>query len=242
MLVLHLHLASLMSRRNKLEKFAQLLTFPNVYQNYDPKFPSLRHLDGQIVERQGQWSSWHFHNQAELVLELGCGGGEYCLALAAKYPGRNFIGLDIKGNRIWKGARKAIKANLTNVAFLRTRIEQIPLFFNPAEVSQIWITFPDPFPKKSKVNRRLTSPAFLKRYEQILAPGAILHLKTDNLQLYDFTLETLDAASKYELISSTEDLYSSPLPMEDLDIKTYYEVQHLDKGRAIKYIQFQFAG
>ena len=166
-----------MSRRNKLEKFAELLTFPNVYQNYDPRNPCLKYVGGDIVQRKGQWRVAHFRNNADLVLELACGGGEYSLALAAQHPDQNFIGVDIKGNRIWKGARKAIANQLVHVAFLRTRIEQIDLFFAPEEVNEIWITFPDPFLRKSKANRRLTSTAFLDRYQRILKRGGTIHLK-----------------------------------------------------------------
>ena len=137
-----------MSRRNKLKKFAEILSYPNVYENYDPKNPQLTGKDGALVDLRGQWASKHFGNDCPITLELACGRGEYSLDLGRRYPQRNFIGVDIKGARIWKGARIALGEGLPNVAFLRTRIEQIQLFFEPGEVSEIWITFPDPFFEK----------------------------------------------------------------------------------------------
>ncbi len=229
-----------MSRRNKLEKFAELLTFPNVYQNYDPKVPCLRYIKGQIVERRGLWRTEHFQNSAKLTLELACGGGEYTLALAQQHPDENYIGVDIKGNRIWKGARKALASDLKNVAFLRTRIEQIELFFAPKEVDEIWITFPDPFLKKSKANRRLTSPAFLDRYRLILAHAGLIHLKTDSPELYEFTLETLAERQDYILEQSQPDIYAGDLLIPELAYRTFYEEMHLTEGRIIKYVRFRY--
>ncbi len=228
-----------MGRRNKLEKFAELLTFPNVYQNYDPRAPCLKYVNGDEVERKGTWSESHFHNQSDLILELACGGGEYSLSLAEQYPNQNFVGVDIKGNRIWKGARKAIASKIPNVAFLRTRIEQIDLFFAPEEISEIWITFPDPFLRKSKANRRLTSVAFLEMYRRILQKGGTIHLKTDSPELYEFSLETLAQQTSYQINICSEDIYAQPLPIPELEIKTFYEKMHLEDGRKIKYIQFQ---
>lgn len=229
-----------MSRRNKLEKFAELLTFPNVYQNYDPKAPCLRYVKGEIVERKGHWGQSHFQNNAKLTLELACGGGEYTLALAQEYPDRNYIGVDIKGNRIWKGARKALRLDLKNVVFLRTRIEQIELFFAPQEVDEIWITFPDPFLKKSKSNRRLTSSAFLDRYRLILAHSGLIHLKTDSPELYEFTLETLAERKDYILEQSQSDIYAGDLLIPELAFRTFYEEMHLAEGRTIKYVRFRY--
>ncbi|MCL4162187.1 UNVERIFIED_CONTAM: hypothetical protein GTU68_051039, partial [Idotea baltica] len=136
---------------------------------------------------RGRWREQHFGNKAPLILELACGRGEYTLALAAHFKEQNFIGVDIKGARIWKGAKMALEQQLDNAAFLRTRIEQIELFFTPEEVDEIWITFPDPFLKKGKANRRLTSASFLDRYRKILKKGGLLHLKTDDPTLYNFT-------------------------------------------------------
>lgn len=228
-----------MSRRNKLEKFAELLTFPNVYENFDPTDPQLIGLNGAEMELRGNWAIEHFDNERPIVLELACGRGEYTLGLARRYPDRNFIGVDIKGARIWKGARTALRENLANAAFLRTRIEQIAAFFAPGEVAEIWITFPDPFLRKSKANRRLTAPRFLAAYRKILQPGGLIHLKTDEPNLYDFTLQVLAEMEGAHLLYHEDNIYRRPLPTPELEIKTYYERMHLQEGKSIKYIQFQ---
>lgn len=227
-----------MSRKNKLQKFADLLQFPNVYENFDAKHPELVGINGVPVKLKGQWKDKHFNNEKDLVLELACGRGEYSLGLAKAFPHQNFIGVDIKGARIWKGASVALAEDLANVAFLRTRIEQIELFFAPEEISEIWITFPDPFLRKSKANRRLTSAPFLQRYRKILQKGGIVHLKTDEPNLYDFTLKTLAADPAVNILYQDDDIYSKELPFEALDIKTYYERMHLAEGKTIKYIRF----
>ncbi len=227
-----------MSRRNKLQKFAEILSLPNVYENYDYKNPRLVGQDGMPVEMKGQWAGKHFKNNNPIVLELACGRGEYTLGLAERFPFRNFIGVDVKGARIWKGASLAIEAELTNAAFLRTRIEQIALFFAENEVSEIWITFPDPFLKKGKENRRLTAPFFIKQFRKILHPNGTVNLKTDSDVLYDFTLEMLKADIKCKLIYTDEDIYSKDLVTEELEIKTYYEKMHLKDERTIKYVKF----
>lgn len=229
-----------MSRRNKLEKFAELSAFPNVIENFDVRNPKLTGEQGLSVERKGKWRSAQFGNDHPLVLELACGRGEYTLDLARKYPGTNFIGVDIKGARIWKGARTALSEKLSNAAFLRTRIEIIPEFFAEGEVDEIWITFPDPFLRKSKATRRLTSSAFLQRYRQILRKGGKIHLKTDEAQLFAFTLEVLSAESAFEVELASPDIYAGKLPHPDLEIQTYYERLHLEKGKTIKYIRFIF--
>jgi len=229
-----------MSKRNKLQKFAELLTFPNVYENFDPKHPELIGKGGLPVSMKGQWAATHFKNDHPITLELACGRGEYTLGLARQYPDRNFIGVDIKGARIWKGAKTALEEKLTNAAFLRTRIEQIALFFAPEEISEIWITFPDPFLKKGKANRRLTAPPFLATYRKILRKDGVIHLKTDSPQLYAFTLEVLAAEENIHLLYHDDDIYATPLPMTELELKTYYEAMHLEDGRKIKYIRFKF--
>jgi tRNA (guanine-N7-)-methyltransferase len=228
-----------MASRNKLQKFAELLTFPNVYENFDVEHPELTGKDGAIVDLKGRWAAEHFKNEAPITLELACGRGEYTVELARRYPYRNFIGVDIKGARIWKGARIALAENLGNAAFLRTRIEQVQLFFAPAEVDEIWITFPDPFLKKRKANRRLTSAAFLDRYRKILKPGRPVHLKTDSRELYEFTLEVIAADPRLELVYHDDDIYRKPLPVPELDIETYYERMHKEIGKTITYIQFR---
>lgn len=229
-----------MSKRNKLQKFAELLTFPNVYENFDPRRPELIGLGGMPVSLRGRWAEAHFKNDHPITLELACGRGEYTLGLARRYPGRNFIGVDIKGARIWKGAKIALDEGLENAAFLRTRIEQIALFFAPGEISEIWITFPDPFLKKGKANRRLTAPGFLKSYRQILKEGGQVHLKTDSPPLYEFTLEVLAEEPAVHLLYQNDDIYAGSLPVPELELKTYYEKMHLEDGRKIKYVRFRF--
>lgn len=227
-----------MSKRNKLQKFAELLSFPNVYENYNPKAPQLTGLNGAEVDLKGLWQKQHFKNDFPITLELACGRGEYSLGLAKQYTERNFIGVDIKGARIWKGAQIALEEQLPNVAFLRTRIEQIALFFAPGEVDEIWITFPDPFLKKSKANRRLTSPRFLNEYRKILKKNGLIHLKTDSPELYDFTMEVLTDYPHADLQYQDFNIYQKALPITELELKTYYERMHLEDKRKIKYIRF----
>lgn len=227
-----------MSRRNKLQKFAEILTFPNVYENFDSYPPRLSGMDGKEIVMKGQWKTKHFKNNNPITLELACGRGEYTVALAEKYPNRNFIGVDIKGARIWKGAKIALAKKLDNAAFLRTRIELIAAFFESGEVDEIWITFPDPFLRKGKSNRRLTSPNFLDHYRKILKQDGLVHLKTDEGVLSEFTLEVLEADKTAKVLYQDTDIYATPLPMEELEVKTYYENMHLEKGKTIKYIRF----
>ncbi|MCB0578178.1 MAG: tRNA (guanosine(46)-N7)-methyltransferase TrmB [Phaeodactylibacter sp.] len=228
-----------MSKRNKLQKFTELLTFPNVYENFNPMEPQLHGLNGVEVQLRGEWASKHFGNEKPITLELACGRGEYSLGLARQNPHRNFIGVDIKGARIWKGARIALEEGLRNAAFLRIRIERIANFFGPGEISEIWITFPDPFLRNSKANRRLTAPRFLDEYRKVLEPGGLIHLKTDEPQLYDFTLRTLEEYPGAEILYQDEDIYAKPLPMPELELKTYYEKMHLEEGKKIKYVRFR---
>jgi tRNA (guanine-N7-)-methyltransferase len=228
-----------MSKRNKLQKFAELLTFPNVYENFDPQKPQLTGINGEPVDRKGQWAKAHFGNEQPITLELACGRGEYTLDLAAAYPDRNFIGVDVKGARIWKGASIALERKLDNAAFLRTRIEEIAYFFAPGEIAEIWITFPDPFLRKSKANRRLTAARFLKEYKKILAPDGVLHLKTDEPNLYEFTLESLAEFPGATILYQDDDIYSKPLALPELETKTYYERMHLAEGKTIKYVRWR---
>ena len=228
-----------MGKKNKLKKFADVLSFPNVYENYNPKAPQLIGKDGESVDLKGKWKKKHFANDKAITLELACGGGEYTLALAKSYPNRNFIGVDIKGARIWKGAKKALEKNLDNVAFLRTRIEQITEFFSEEEIEEIWITFPDPYLKKSKKNKRLTSARFIKEYRKILKKDGLIHLKTDEPNLYQFTLETLLEDQNCTINYHNPDIYSGTLIIPELETKTFYEKKHLEDGKTIKYIQFR---
>ncbi|HMG16326.1 MAG TPA: tRNA (guanosine(46)-N7)-methyltransferase TrmB [Saprospiraceae bacterium] len=227
-----------MTRRNKLEKFVELLSFPNVYESPDFHNPSLIGLHGEPVELKGKWNSQHFKNNNPIVLELACGRGEYTLALAQMFPEKNFIGLDIKGARIHQGAEIALERQIENAAFLRTKIELIEHFFSEAEIHEIWITFPDPFLKESKSNKRLTSPLFLDKYRKILDKDSIIHLKTDDQKLYDYTLEIINMDAKAKLLYHDQDIYNSALPIEELGINTYYEIKHLGENKTIKYIKF----
>lgn len=231
-----------MSRKNKLLKFEEIRSYPNVYECYDFKKPVLVGVGMQEVELKGRWNADHFKNEQPITLELACGGGEYTVALARQFPNRNFIGVDIKGNRIWKGAKQAVVEQLPNAAFLRTRIELIETFFAPGEVDEIWITFPDPFPRASKENKRLSSQNFLERYRGILRPGGLVHLKHDNPDFYQFTLDTIAADPRCSLLYTNADIYAQPLKYPELGIQTRYESMHLEDGRKIKYVRFTISG
>ena len=213
--------------KDKLRKFAEIETFANVYE-----------LDaGKALK--GKWSTMHFKNHAPLVLELACGKGEYTVNLAQLFPEKNFIGIDYKGNRIWRGAKTAIEESIYNVAFLRIQIEQILDYFDANEVSEIWITFPDPQPQISREKKRLTAPRFLEKYKVILQEAAPINLKTDNDDFYAFTLETIEQLG-LKLHVLTEDLYRSDLVDEVLSIKTYYEKKYLAHDKNINYVRFSF--
>lgn len=229
-----------MGRKNKLKKFAELAELSNVFEN-----TSFVRFDQSLEEQdrhpnRGLWRENIFKNNNPITLELACGKGEYTLALAQKYPEQNFIGVDIKGNRIWKGAKNAQALQLQNAIFLRTRIELLPVFFAADEIDQIWITFPDPFLKKSRINNRLTATRFLDLYLQVVKMNSTLHLKTDDPTLYEFSLESIQAHQGYKIQEHHFDIYTlSQLPHPDLEIKTYYEGQHLEDSRLIKYIRFE---
>jgi len=227
-----------MARKNKLRKFAEILAFPNVYECYNVQQPSLTGAGMQTVDLKGKWNQLHFHNNQLITLELACGGGEYTVGLARQFRERNFIGVDVKGNRLWKGAKTALEQGLTNAAFLRTRIEIIDHFFAPGEVDEIWITFPDPFPRASKENRRLTSAFFHEKYRRILRPGGLVHLKHDDPGFYQFTLDTIAADPRCRLIYSNPDIDAGDLPFPELAIQTLYESFHLAEGKKIRYVRY----
>lgn len=216
--------------KGKLEKFAEVATFDNVLQ---PHFDEVFQKDYPL---KGRWAPEFFGNDNPLILELGCGKGEYTIGQAEVFPHNNFIGMDIKGSRIWKGARHAVRNNMTNVAFLRTHIDFIESFFAPGEVSEIWITFPDP--RKEKPKKRLTSPRFLNRYNRILHPEGIVHLKTDSQLLYHYTLEVI-RHNRLNLLAADPDIYAGPLSDERLAIKTFYEKGWLEAGKKITYLSFR---
>lgn len=209
--------------KKKLIRWAELLTFPHVFQ-----FPE---------NMQGTWNKEVFKNDNPIVLELACGKGEYTVNLAKSYPDKNFIGVDIKGHRMWVGAKQSLTENIPNTAFLRTEIEKIDTYFTPDEISEIWITFPDPQLRDGKAKKRLTSPRFLELYKKILQKGGTIHLKTDNTVLYEYTLEIL-AEQCLPVIKQTANLYEAPFLDEHLSIKTTYEKIFTEKGEMIKYIQF----
>lgn len=223
-----------MSNKNKLERFEQLHNFANVYENQSDTNPKLSHLKADAGDMRGRWAE-HFGNDNPIVLELACGKGDYARALAADYPNRNYIGVDIKGNRMWVGAKAALEEGRQNVAFLRTRIESLPAFFAAGEVAEIWITFADP--QLGKPRKRLTSPIFLTRYHQFLAKPHLINLKTDSPELYQFTLETI-AEENLTLHYQNNDIYAQTLDFQELRHKTFYEQMHLSNGKTIKFVQF----
>jgi len=227
-----------MSAKGKREKFAELSSFGNAFQNFTPRQPKLTAADGTIVANTGKWNEAYFKRDAPIVLELACGKGEYTLNLAKHFPEKNYFGVDIKGNRIWKGAKYAWANKISNVGFIRTPIEQLPLWMGRDEVSEIWITFPDPHPKKSRANKRLTSPRFLKTYRAYLKPGGIIHLKTDSELLFEYTREVIKELN-LQVTRIVEDVYRECPDDPVLAIKTFYEQMHLEAGRTIRYIQFQ---
>lgn len=224
--------------KDKLRRFNELKTFANIYQNHDFENPKLENHLGELVDLRGKWKEKHFSNSNSITLELACGKGEYTYGLANKYPKRNFIGIDIKGARIHKGAKDALAANLTNAAYLRTKIEQLPLFFGENEVSEIWIVFSDPFPKDRHAKHRLTSPKFLEMYRKICAPDALIHVKTDSELLFNYTLGVLDGKGMtYQVLE--RDIYRKGTSFPELTgIQTYYEKMHIADGRNINYVRF----
>lgn len=221
--------------RSKLDKFADLKTYKNVHQ---PEHQTILQNNHPL---KGKWSSRFFHNNNPVVLELGCGKGEYTVALAREHPENNFIGIDIKGARIWTGATEALEEDLPNAAFLRTRIEFINAIFAEDEIREIWLTFPDPQEKKRRRKKRLTSSHFLNLYRQVLVDKGTIHLKTDNPLLFNYTKDLIHY-NKLPLMCYSENIYQAP-PNNHLnrylkDIKTFYEKSFLEEGRTIYYIQF----
>ena len=208
--------------QKKLIRFEELKTFPNVLQHPE--------------NMQGKWYSF-FRNQHSIILELACGKGEYAVGLGRLYPDKNFIGIDIKGNRIWKGAKTALTEGLNNVAFLRTQIDKIEDYFAAGEVSEIWITFPDPQLRFSKMKKRLTHPKFLRLYQRILQPGGIIHLKTDSPDLYNFTKVVIDLY-QLNIVADKDDLYHEENISEALKIKTHYENLDIAQSNKVHYLAF----
>lgn len=209
--------------QKKLKRFAEIATFPNVLQ-----YPE---------NMAGNWSQF-FGNDHPLTLELACGKGEYAVGLAAMYPARNFLGVDLKGNRIWVGAKKAIKEELKNVAFVRTQIDRINTYFAKGEVEEIWLTFPDPQLRTSKARKRLTHPKFLRMYQQILKPDATINLKTDSPSLYRFTKWVINL-HKLEVLEDIVDVYAQKEVSDVLKIKTHYEGLDIAGTNTVHYLRFR---
>jgi tRNA (guanine-N7-)-methyltransferase len=231
-----------MTRRNKLMKFAELGQFENVFENMDSSRPGIYDANGNLMELKNRWNEVYFNNSHPIVLELACGRGEYTIGLAKLDAKKNYLGIDVKGARIWKGARAAIDQKLRHACFLRTRIEQLQLFIGNQEISEIWIIFPDPFLNQGKVNRRLTSPFFLNIYAHILQPNSLVHLKTDNLDLFEFTIEQVKKSPMFQLEEIIGDIYDGRELRPELQIRTYYEDSHLKEGRTIRYVKFKYIG
>ena len=224
--------------KGKLQKWAEMATFNNVFQ------PTLEDVLRKDYELKGKWSKQVTKNDNPIVLELGCGKGEYSVGMGEHFPNKNFIGVDIKGNRIWRGAKTAIENQMKNVFFLRTRIDHIDSSFAENEVDEIWITFPGPQPKDRLERKRLTSPMFIERYRKFLKPGGIIHLKTDHEGFFTYTLEEIERCG-FTLLESTYNLYGEviekldPTTQEILSIKTFYEELFTAKGLSIHYCKFQ---
>ena len=205
--------------------------FSNVFQ---PTFEELK--AGFSIK--GEWKSDIFKNNYPLVLELGCGKGEYSVGLARKYPNKNFLGIDVKGSRMWKGASDALNERMSNVAFLRTRIEFIEYCFSENEVDEIWITFPDPQIKKKRAKNRLTHPKFLQLYSSVMQDNGLIHLKTDSQFLHGYTLGIIEGHQHF-LEDAEHDIYNAVLERENMDIKTHYEKLFLEKNMPISYLRFR---
>lgn len=218
--------------KNKLQRFREMKDFPNVAEYTHNELAKGPH------PLRGNWNRDFFKNNNPIVLELGCGKGEYTVNLARRFPDKNFIGLDVKGSRMYVGACMALDEKLTNAGFLRTRIDFINAEFGPNEIDEIWITFPDPQPHKPR--KRLTSPLFLARYRQLLKPNGIIHLKTDSVLMHEFTRDVV-AEENHHLLAKTANIYHDGLPHEAIltEIQTTYEKRFLGEGKPITYISFQ---
>ncbi len=221
-----------MGSKNKLKRFRENETFENVIQ------PERESLENNSFSLKGNWNRDFFKNNNPIVLELGCGKGEYSVGLSQFYPDKNFIGIDIKGARFWRGAKTALEENLNNVAFVRTQIELIESIFAENEVDEIWITFPDPQIKYKRTKHRLTNTEFLQKYKRILKPGGVVNLKTDSEFMHGYTLGLLHGEG-HEIIYAHHDIYKNEYsPKEAREIQTFYEKQYLEQEKPITYIRF----
>jgi len=219
--------------KNKLKRFNENATFSNVFQ------PTREEVVSYSLALKGKWNSDFFKNNNPIVLELGCGKGEYSVGLAEKFPNKNFIGIDIKGARFWRGAKTAVENGLNNVAFLRTQIELIKHCFDENEVDEIWITFPDPQIKYKRTKHRMTNSEFLQNYKKILKPNGLMHLKTDSEFMHGYTLGLLHGEG-HEVLYANHNVYNNAgAPEEVTSIQTFYESQYLKINKSITYIQFK---
>ena len=219
--------------KNKLKRFSENETFTNVFQ------PTREEVVGNEFPLRGKWNSEFFKNDNPIVLELGCGKGEYSVGLAERFPEKNFIGIDIKGARFWRGAKTAVETGMNNVAFVRTQIELINHIFAENEVSEIWITFPDPQIKYKRTKHRMTNSEFLNNYKKILKPNGLMHLKTDSEFMHGYTLGLLHGLG-HEVIYANHNIYKNEgAPAEVTGIQTFYESQYLEVNKPITYIQFR---
>ena len=220
--------------KRKLKKFAEVNAFNNCF------FLSFEEARADGLPLKGNWHKNYFKNNNPIVLELGCGKGEYTVGLAQRYPDKNFIGVDIKGNRIWTGAKTAIENKMNNVAFIRTRIDFIESCFTDNEINEIWITFPDPQPQKTRIRNRLTNMMFINRYKNILGVNGIINLKTDSEPFYNYTREIV-SENNFEELDATNDLYADITKRDEAltSIRTYYEKMFSDKGFKICYLKFK---
>lgn len=217
--------------KDKLKRFAENESFHNLLQ---PTFEEVR----KGFKLKHKWNKEFFKNDNPIVLELGCGKGEFTVGLAQKYTDKNFIGIDIKGARMWKGAKTSTEAEMGNVGFLRTRVEMIEDCFGTGEVDEIWITFPDPQPRDKTSRKRLTAPRFLNIYRNILKSNGLIHLKTDSRIIFDYTLEIIEN-NKHHIIAKSTDLYLSKDHFDAKEIQTFYEEKYLSDGVPINYLQFR---
>jgi tRNA (guanine-N7-)-methyltransferase len=216
--------------KNKISRFEENLTFSHLFQR---SFEQLR----EGFRLKGRWRAEYFGNDNPIILELGCGKGEYTVGLAQRHTDKNYIGVDIKGSRMWVGCKKVQELGIGNVAFIRTRIELIEHFFGQDEVDEIWLTFSDPQPRKSKEKKRLSSPQFLQRYSSFLKKENLIHLKTDNRTLFDYTLEVI-ASCGHKKGFVSYDIYNDEVPSEVKEIQTFYEEMWREEGRTIHYLNF----
>lgn len=216
--------------KSKLERFEEVRQFENVLELNDFQ-------DEESTKPKGRWHADIFGSQNPITLELACGSGDYTLELARRNPDQNYIGIDIKGARIWRGAKTALEEELANVRFLRIYIDHLEEYFAPGEVDELWITFPDPYPKYSDRRRRLSAPKFLSIYQKVLKPGGIINFKTDSNSLFEFTLETI-SETDCETVEVVRDVYEEKPEDDLLTIKTYYEKRHLANGKTIKFVAF----